>query len=374
MGTAPEKSEQELLKELTEFDETKVGVKGLVDSGIAKIPNIFVFPKRNQESRNNNKSSNVNDPCQLPIIDFDGIEKNRQSRRETVEQIRQAMEKWGFFQMVNHGVPVNSLNGLLRSIKEFHEQPEEVRKGYYSRDHTKKIKYYTTGDMYQTKAAQWRDTLSLDFDDSDNLDLHSLPELCRDGIEEYIYCLTGVRNQLSELLSEALGLEKDHLGNMECFEIRRLLCHYYPPCPEPDLTLGIMKHSDPYYLTILLQDSIGGFQVFHKNQWLDVPPIEGSLLVNAGDLLQLVTNDKFKSVEHRVIAGRTGPRISAACFMYPDVDNQFKPFGPIKELLSETNPAKYRETSIIDYLRYYAGKGLDGVKSLPHFQLIPAEK
>lgn len=110
---------------------------------------------------------------------------------------------------------------------------------------------------------------------------------CSKEIGDYLNRLNVLKDLLSELLSEALGLASDHLGSLECFDIQRLLCHYYPPCPEPDLTIGIMKHSDPFVLTILLQDNIGGLQILHKNQWLDVTPVEGSLLVNAGDLLQV---------------------------------------------------------------------------------------
>lgn len=70
-------------------------------------------------------------------------------------------------------------------------------------------------------------------------------------------------------------------------DISRLLCHYYPACPEPELTQGIVKHSDPYFLTILLQDGIGGLQVYYENQWVDVPPVHGSFIINAGDMLQV---------------------------------------------------------------------------------------
>lgn len=92
---------------------------------------------------------------------------------------------------------------------------------------------------------------------------------------------------LFELLSEALGLERNHLNAMDCAEGMVMLCHYYPSCPQPELTLGTSKHTDNDFLTVLLQDHIGGLQVLHQNQWVDVPPTPGALIVNIGDLLQV---------------------------------------------------------------------------------------
>lgn len=89
------------------------------------------------------------------------------------------------------------------------------------------------------------------------------------------------------MLSEGLGLKSDHLISMECNKGRTLVCHYYPACPEPELAMGVTKHTDNTFLTILAEDQTGGLQVFHENRWVDVQPIAGSLVVNIGDLLQV---------------------------------------------------------------------------------------
>ena len=96
-----------------------------------------------------------------------------------------------------------------------------------------------------------------------------------------------VRELMAELFSEALGLPSDHLSKMECMKNLAISCLYYPACPEPHKTLGAPKHSDIFCLTLLIQDSLGGLQMLHGNQWVDVPPVPGALIANFGDLMQV---------------------------------------------------------------------------------------
>ncbi|CAO2034399.1 unnamed protein product [Urochloa humidicola] len=145
-----------------------------------------------------------------------------------------------------------------------------------------------------------------------------------------------------------------------------LFCHYYPPCPQPELAIGMVPHSDWGFLTVLLQNQSAGLQALYNDQWIDVVPTPGTFVVNIGDLLQLVSNDNLKSAEHRVLAMSAGPRLSIAS--YPTNAGSTRAYAPIKELLSDKNPALYKETLASDYRRHCTAIGL-GNKGLPNFKL-----
>uniref|UniRef100_J3LVR7 Fe2OG dioxygenase domain-containing protein n=1 Tax=Oryza brachyantha TaxID=4533 RepID=J3LVR7_ORYBR len=215
-------------------------------------------------------------------------------------------------------------------------------------------------------AANWRYTLYLRIE-PDPPPAADLPEYCRDVFFDYAKNVKGLFDTLFMLLSEALGLKQSYLTDIGCNQGQMILCHYYPPCPQPELAIGITRHSDSGFLTVLLQDQTGGLQVLHDNQWVDVVPIPGAFIVNLGDLMQMISNDKFKSAEHRVVAQSSGPRVSIACF--PSNPASTRMYGPIKELLSDDSPALYRETLARDYVAHYYSVGLGPKKAIYDFLL-----
>ncbi|XP_027116498.2 deacetoxyvindoline 4-hydroxylase [Coffea arabica] len=360
-------TEYDRRSELEGFDSTKAGVKGLVDAQSTKIPRIFVH----NELKLEDNSSHGNCQSNVPVIDFAGVNENPDSRSEITNRVREACETWGFFQIVNHEVPVTVMDEMIDAVRRFHEQDIEVKKQFYSRDVTKKFYYNSNFDLYQTSAANWRDTISCILA-PDQPDPEELPAVCREILLEYSKHVTKLGQTLFELLSEALGLKPGYLKDIGCTEGLFLVGHYYPACPEPELTLGTSNHTDSGFLTLLIQDQVGGLQVLHQNQWIDVPPLHGAVLVNVADLLQLITNDKFKSVNHRVPAKRVGPRISVASFFRTHFGegSEQRIYGPIKELISEENPQIYREIFTKDYLSLYYKKGLDGTSPLSYFKLL----
>lgn len=166
-------SNYERAKEVKEFDETKAGVKGLLDAGVVKIPRIFIHEPENLENGLSKKGGTT---LQVPVIDL-GDFKNR-PREEILKEISAASETWGFFQMVNHGIPVGVMEEMIEGIKRFHEQPREVKMEWYSRDVKQRVRFYCNGDLLVARSANWRDSIACNYDDS-VLDSDVLPLVCR---------------------------------------------------------------------------------------------------------------------------------------------------------------------------------------------------
>lgn len=162
----------DMAEEIKKFHKTKSGVQGLVDSGIVEIPHLFVHSSEDllQEPERNR------DCFDIPIIDLQGVDGER--RKVIVEEIQRASESWGIFQMVNHGIPISVLDDIIEGVRKFHEQPTEEKQKMYSYDLSRKVRFFSNGDVSITGAAEWRDSLNWNFRE-DHLDPEELPPVCR---------------------------------------------------------------------------------------------------------------------------------------------------------------------------------------------------
>lgn len=145
----------------------------------------------------------------------------------------------------------------------------------------------------------------------------------------------------------------------------RINLNYYPKCPNPELTDGVGPHSDISTITVLLQDDIGGLYVrrIEDDTWIHVPPIKGALVINIGDVLQIISNDKYKSIEHRVVANKIKNRVSVPIFVNPAPDAVF---GPLPE--SGEIPI-YKQLVFSYYFNFFFSKPHDGKKTVDHARI-----
>lgn len=352
-------------KEVKQFDDSKIGVKGLIDSGITSIPRIFIHPPETLSDLKSKGSTRLPDSESnlIPTIDISGLEDSNR-RSAVVDKVGRACREFGFFQVVNHGVPLEALDRTIGAIKGFHELPTEEKMRWYRREMGSGVSFLSNVDLFHSKAASWRDTLQMTL--GPNLpELEEIPEICRNELVVWNQCAKQLGEQLMELLCEGLGLNAGKLKDLTFLDARTMAAHYYPYCPQPDLTVGITSHTDPGVLTVLLQDQIGGLQVKHGEGWVDVKPVPGAIVINVGDIMQILSNDEYKSNEHRVLAnGCHDPRISIAIFFNPLKRDSL--FGPFPELISPEKPAVYREFIYTDYIKRFFTKELDG-KSLTNY-------
>ncbi|KAG2284981.1 hypothetical protein Bca52824_044585 [Brassica carinata] len=123
----------------------------------------------------------------------------------------------------------------------------------------------------------------------------------------------------------------------------------YPACPEPEVTLGMPPHSDFGSLTILLQSS-QGLQIMDSNKnWVNVPYIEGALIVQLGDQVEVMSNGIYKSVIHRVTVNKDYKRLSFASLHSLPLH---KKISPAPELIDVNNAPAYGKFSFNDFLDY----------------------
>ncbi|CAI9778921.1 unnamed protein product [Fraxinus pennsylvanica] len=345
------------LQEVKEFDEAKIGVKGLSDSGITTIPRIFIHP---QEKISDLKSTSTSSG--IPIIDLSNV-NSADHRLIIVEQVRAAANTWGFFQVINHCIPLSVLDEITAAIKSFHEQPHELKAKYYVRQGQSGVTYSSNYDLFQSKVATWHDYVSVWMAPAAP-QIDQIPDIYRNELVEWDKNAAELGNIVGELLAEGLGLDSRKLKESSLLETRIFGGMFYPYCPQPDLTVGLSDHTDPGVMTILLPNQVPGLQVKHEEKWVDVKPLRGGLIINIGDFLQIVSNGEYKSVQHRVKANsHKEPRISIVHWF--DVGNwdESNHYGPLPELITPEKPAQYRMFSKQEYVENFYSKGLDS-KSL----------
>ncbi|XP_059669286.1 scopoletin 8-hydroxylase-like [Cornus florida] len=337
------------------------GVKGLADKGLSKVPTRYIQPPHERIDKSNAS------PFEQPPIDLSELDGPNHDR--VVEAIALAAETVGFFQVVNHGVPVELLESLKDAAHRFFGQPPE-KKAVYRKGVSPSpfVKYGTSFVPEKETALEWKDYVSMVYN-TDADALQHWPNECKEVALEYLKTSSRIVRRLLEALMEHLKVTLDYSRIDALTGYKTVNMNFYPACPNPELTVGVGRHSDLGTITVLLQDGIGGLYVnveddidgAKKGEWIEIPPVPGALVINIGDTLQILSNGRYKSAEHRVRTTSAESRVSIPLFTIPRPTEKV---GPLPEVVERDGVARYREVVFEDYINNFFGNPHEGKKSL----------
>ncbi|KDP27711.1 hypothetical protein JCGZ_19834 [Jatropha curcas] len=323
----------------------------LVSPGAKHIPSNYIRPL---SDRPNLSDVQISDGS-IPLIDLEGI--NGPNRSLVIQQIGEACQCDGFFQVKNHGLPEHAVHKMLETATEFFRLPESERLKNYSDDPTKTTRLSTSFNVKTEKVSNWRDFLRLHcYPLQDYIkEWPSNPPSFRNNVAEYCTRVRVLVLTLLEAISESLGLERDYIDKSLSKHGQHMAINYYPPCPQPQLTYGLPGHTDPNLITILLQDQVPGLQVLRNGKWVAVNPIPNTFIVNIGDQMQVISNGRYKSILHRAVVNCEKERISIPTFYCPSPDALI---GPAEELVDAHHPAVYKHFTYAEYYEKFWNRGL----------------
>jgi len=315
---------------------------------------------------------------ELPIIDVGELLKNPEDAIATVKEIGTACRDHGFFYIKNHGVDTEHFLDLSRG---FFKLPRNVK----DEMHIKKSKSAYRGYFghseektnFDSPTRDWKEGayFSVDFPDDHPGVLAGKPFYgknqwpakdalpgFKEGMQRYFDQLGELGFVLMSAMARSLGL-KSYFQEMFHSPNQQILLLHYPPLPEEHRKnnnveyWGVGKHTDYGILTILLQDMIGGLQVYNKEgRWIEAPPIDGTFVVNLGSSLEVWTNGAFTARPHRVKPSVSKDRYSIPFFYGPNFNTEVSPVKLDKAIIDVKESQYTIDTEVPflfkDYLEY----------------------
>ncbi|CAL4994088.1 unnamed protein product [Urochloa decumbens] len=322
-------------------------VSHLSDRGFTSLPERYVLPASERPGDGLGR-------VRLPVVDLERL-RDPAYRAAVIKGLDAACHDYGFFQVVNHGVDLEVITGLLDVARRFFELPLPRRARYMSADVRAPVRYGTSFNQAKDAVLFWRDFLKLASCQPLHASVASWPDDpadLREVAARYAMANHQLFMEIVEAALEALGIACRHSLLQElAVGYSQLMLNCYPACPQPELTLGLPPHSDYCIFTLLLQDQVEGLQVMHHGRWLTVDPVPGSFIVNVGDHLEIYSNGRYKSKLHRVRVNSSSPRISAASFHSLPAE---RVIGPAAEMVDERNPRRYMDTDYANFLAFLA--------------------
>ncbi|KAG2669948.1 hypothetical protein I3760_14G060100 [Carya illinoinensis] len=268
------------------------------------------------------------DPA-IPVIDLQCL---------NLDSLGEACRDWGLFRLVNHGIPPALLSHLQDHASKLFSLSFEFKQSLFS---SPLSYFWGTPALTPSGAALQRGPQkSISWVEGFNVPLGPLSQLEPEDpvfasfrllLEEYGKHLARVATTIFEAMVMKLNLNLVEVKSNLSESTGYVRIYRYPLHSMANSTWGLDAHTDSSVLSILSQYEVGGLEVLKDNKWLQVKPMSNTLLVNLGDMMQAISNDEYKSVEHRVKLNKHRERISICYFVFPDEgsvirSSKYKPF------------------------------------------------
>ncbi|HEY8780779.1 MAG TPA: 2-oxoglutarate and iron-dependent oxygenase domain-containing protein [Mucilaginibacter sp.] len=304
----------------------------------------------------------------IPRLDLNlYIEGNKDQRKQFSDEIGKAFNETGFVTIANHGLDKELIDKLYKDIKALFALPDHVKLRYEirglagQRGYTSKRKETAKGFKAPDLKEFWQigqtvtDGSSVKDEYPENIVVEELPSFNSTTLEVYkklesagIYLLQAIAAYLD--LPENYFDDKVHNGN----SILRTL-HYFPiidPGSLPNDAVRAGAHEDINLITLLIGASADGLEVLtRENEWFPVKAYGEDLVVNVGDMLQRLTNNKLKSTTHRVVNPPPElmkySRYSVPFFLHPKSDMNL---ACLNSCIDDDHPRQYDDITAGEYL------------------------
>ena len=308
--------------------------------------------------------TNAPDFTSIPVIDISPLYgDDLAGARAVAADIRRASVEAGFFYIRGHHMPPDLMRATLMASKFFFSRPDaEKRAIQVNGAHRGYVPFAQTTLGRQYKA-DLKESFNFAFpfaaDDPDVvagkplIGVNQWPqgeEVWRGVLEDYYRTLFEVGQRVLEGFALALDTPRTYFRDLYKRPLVRTRLLHYPPQPEGsgEDQFGAAPHTDWGCMTLLWQDQVGGLQVRNRaGQWIDAPYIEGTFVVNIGDMLERWSNDLFVSTPHRVVNASGRERYSIPMFYDPDFDTAVE---CLPNCSGPGNPPKYPRTVAGEYI------------------------
>ena len=301
----------------------------------------------------------------IPSVDLsDFTEGNKETKAAFVKELGKAYEEIGFVAVKNHGLSDALCAELYSQVKGFFTLSKEEKEAYeieglagqrgyvsFGKEHAKNK---NEGDLKEFwhfgQTVEDNDPIKEEY--PDNVQVNELPKFNAVGREVYQKLEETGREMLRAIalhlnLDENYFDAKIHNGN----SILRPI-HYPPITHEPKDAVRAAEHEDINLITLLMGASADGLQVLNKSgEWISVTALPDQIVVNVGDMLQRLTNNKLKSTTHRVVnppREKWGTsRYSIPFFLHPRSEVSL---NCLPSCISESNPKNFSDITAGEYL------------------------